>query len=220
MIIRKLTGKRDVLLALAAFSLLAVSGLMGCGKQNAAGTNGMKADMSIEEAAQTAEEDVSAESNDTNDEEYNDVTYSELSEGDAAPDFTAELVGGGSFTLSENKDKVVLINLWATWCGPCVGEMPAFERLYKEYGDDLKIVGVNCVEDKDTVDTFVKDNGYTFPIAYDENGAISGRYPTQGIPYTLIIGKDGIIKNIYLGADSEDIQYKLYKEAIDTAINE
>lgn len=219
MIIRKLIGKRDVLLALAAFSLLAVSGLTGCGQQNSIGNAG-KADVSIDEVVKTGEEDVSSESDDTNDEQDADITYGELSEGDAAPDFTAELVGGETFTLSENKGKVVLINLWATWCGPCVGEMPAFEKLYNEYGDDLKIVGVNCVEDKDTVDAFVKDNGYTFPIAYDENGVINGRYPTQGIPYTLVIGKDGVIKNIYLGADSEDIQYKLYKEAIDAAINE
>ena len=210
MINKKMIKNSKMIIAAVVFSFLATCGLTGCG-QSSTVANGGKADMSIEEAVKNSEADT---------EDSSDVSYGELSEGDAAPDFTAELVGGGTFTLSENKGKVVLINLWATWCGPCVGEMPAFEKLYNEYGDDLKIVGVNCVEDKDTVDAFVKDNGYTFPIAYDENGEINNCYPTQGIPYTLVVGKDGEIKNIYLGAESEDVQYQLYKEAIDAALGE
>ena len=208
--INKKLNRNNILTAGAVLSFLVVCGLTGCG-QSSTVANGGKADMSIEEAVKNSEADT---------EDSSDVSYGELSEGDTAPDFTAELVGGETFTLSENKGKVVLINIWATWCGPCVGEMPAFEKLYNEYGDDLKIVGVNCVEDKDTVDAFVKDNGYTFPIAYDENGEINNCYPTQGIPYTLVVGKDGVIKNIYLGAESEDVQYQLYKEAIDAALGE
>lgn len=208
--IKKILGKRNIILAMSVASILAVCVLTGCG-QSSTVANGGKADMSIEEAVKNSEADT---------EDSSDVSYGELSEGDTAPDFTAELVGGETFTLSENKGKVVLINIWATWCGPCVGEMPAFEKLNKEYGDDLKIVAVNCVEDKGTVDAFVKDNGYTFPIAYDENGEINNRYPTDGIPYTLVVGKDGEIKNIYLGAESEDVQYQLYKEAIDAALGE
>ena len=149
-----------------------------------------------------------------------DISYGELSEGDKAPDFTAELVDGSRFVLSENSGKVVLINLWATWCGPCVEEMPAFEKLNGDYGDDVIILCVNCVEPKETVDAFVKENGYTFPVAYDENGAINDRYPTQGIPYTLIIGKDGVIKNIYLGSYGMEEQYQAYKGSIDAALSE
>lgn len=149
-----------------------------------------------------------------------DISYGELSEGDKAPDFTAELVDGSRFVLSENSGKVILINLWATWCRPCVEEMPAFEKLNGEYGDDVKILCVNCVEPKETVDDFVKENGYTFPVAYDENGAINDRYPTQGIPYTLIIGKDGVIKNIYLGSYGMEEQYQAYKGSIDAALAE
>ena len=149
-----------------------------------------------------------------------DTGYGELSEGDKAPDFTAELVDGSRFVLSENSGKVILINLWATWCGPCVEEMPAFEKLNGEYGDDVKILCVNCVEPKEMVDDFVKDNGYTFPVAYDENGEINDRYPTQGIPYTLIIGKDGVIRNIYLGSYGMEQQYQAYKGSIDAALYE
>lgn len=148
------------------------------------------------------------------------VSYGVLSEGNAAPDFAADLVSGEKFVLSENQGKVVLLNLWATWCGPCVEEMPAFEKLNSEYGDDVVILGVNCVESKKTVDAFVSENGYTFPIAYDLDGIITNRYPTQGIPYTLVIGKDGVIDNIYLGSLGMEQQYQTYKAAIDAALGE
>lgn len=146
------------------------------------------------------------------------TVFKELSAGDTAPDFTAETAGGDSFTLSEQSGKVVLLNFWATWCGPCVGEMPAFEKLDKEYGEELAILAVNCEEDKETVNQFISDNGYHFPIAYDLEGKIAEQYPCDGIPYTLVIGKDGTVKNIYIGASGADEQYKEYKRAIDAAV--
>ncbi len=147
-------------------------------------------------------------------------SYQELTVGDSAPDFTAETVSGNSFTLSEHSGKVVLLNFWATWCGPCVGEMPAFEKLYGEYGEEVAILAVNSMEDTISVAQFVADNGYTFPIAFDANGAVSMKYPTDGIPYTLVIGKDGTVKNIYLGAKDAESQYLEYKSAIDKALEE
>ena len=66
-----------------------------------------------------------------------------IAEGDAYRDFTAPLADGGEFTLSDHEGKVILLNFWATWCGPCVGEMPAFERLQETYGEDLALVAVN-----------------------------------------------------------------------------
>ncbi len=147
-------------------------------------------------------------------------TYEELSEGDSAPDFTAETVGGGEFKLSEQSDKVVILNFWATWCPPCVGEMPAFQKLYDEYGDTLAVLAVNCLEDKETVDKFASDNGYTFPIAYDEDGDINMKYPTDGIPYTVIIGTDGKAAKIYVGAGDAEAQYNEYKSAIDAVMEE
>lgn len=147
-------------------------------------------------------------------------TYMEVLEGDSAPDFTAQTADGSSFTLSEQNGKVVLLNFWATWCGPCVGEMPAFERIYSEYGEEVAVLAVNCLEDKEVVDQFISDNSYTFPIAYDTDGTINGKYPTDGIPYTLVIGKDGTVKKIYVGAGSADAQYEEYKSAIEEAMNE
>lgn len=146
------------------------------------------------------------------------LTYMPLSEGDTAPDFTASLADGTEFTLSDQQDKVILLNFWATWCGPCVREMPAFEKLKEEYGEDVFILAVNCMENADTVAAFIEENGYTFPIAIDEEGTVSMKYPTQGIPYTLLIDSDGVIQNIYVGAADADTQYKEYKAAIDAVM--
>ncbi len=63
--------------------------------------------------------------------------------GSEAPDFTAKLNNGETFTLSDKKGQVILLNFWATWCSNCVKEMPAIEKLYEEYGDQIVIVGVN-----------------------------------------------------------------------------
>lgn len=144
--------------------------------------------------------------------------YLPLSEGDAAPDFTATLADGTEFTLSEQQGKVVLLNFWATWCGPCVREMPAFEKLQEDYGDNVAILAVNCMEDAGTVAAFIEENSYTFPIAIDERGAVSAKYPTQGIPYTLVIDGDGIVQNIYMGAADADTQYEEYKSAVDAIV--
>lgn len=145
-------------------------------------------------------------------------SYEELLEGDLAPDFTAQLADGSSFSLSEQKGKVVLLNFWATWCGPCVEEMPAFEKLYGEYGDKVSVLAVNCMEDKDTVKQFSSDNSYTFPIAYDVEGDVVMRYPSDGIPYTLVIDGEGVIQNIYVGAAGADAQYQEYKSAIEAVL--
>ncbi|MBQ8944231.1 MAG: TlpA family protein disulfide reductase [Clostridia bacterium] len=134
-----------------------------------------------------------------------------LTEGAKAPDFTAELNDGTTFNLSKNKDKVVLVNFWATWCPPCCDELPVFEKLKNEKIDGVEIIAVNCSEDKATVDSFIKDNGYTFGVAYDENGSVGSLYPTNGIPYTLII-KNGIIEKTFLGEPHDP--YTTYKEAI------
>ena len=137
-----------------------------------------------------------------------------LEKGDKAPDFTAQLVNGETVKLSDYSDKIVLLNFWATWCPPCVGEMPAFERLKNDGDDDLVILCVNCMDDKATVDKFVQDNGYTFNIAYDEDGSIEMYYPTEGIPYTLVVNK-GEVAEIYVGAADADTQYNEYKNAIE-----
>lgn len=153
-------------------------------------------------------------------EEINPDKKENLQEETAAPDFTAKMVDGSTFVLSEAKGSVVILNFWATWCGPCREELPAFQRLYEEYGDELKVVAVDFAETEKVVDEFLSKNEYSFPFAYDENADIAALYPSDGIPYTLIIDEEGIIKKTFLGAASADIQYELYKAAIEEALND
>lgn len=143
----------------------------------------------------------------------------ELSEGSEARDFTADVAGGSSFTLSEKKNKVILLNFWASWCGPCVGEMPALQKLYEELGGEIEILAVNILEERDVVDAFIEESGYTFPIAYDEKGEISNKYPTAGIPYTVIIGKDGKASEIFVGSKGAEEQYEKFRNALDEALS-
>ena len=132
-----------------------------------------------------------------------------IKEGVAAPDFTGELMDGTSITLSELQGKPVIINFWATWCGPCVKEMPAFERLKDDFGDKIGIIAVNCGDDAETVKDFVEENGYTFPVVLDEEYSISMLYPTNSIPYTV-----GKVTHISTGALDADTMYERYKEAL------
>ena len=138
-----------------------------------------------------------------------------IAEGDAYRDFTVSLADGGEFTLSDHEGKVILLNFWATWCGPCVGEMPAFEQLQETYGEDLVLLAVNSGEDEGTVKAFLEENGYTFPVVLDQEYAVSNLYPTEGIPYTVIIGTDGKVAAIQLGAADADTMYAHYCELID-----
>lgn len=140
--------------------------------------------------------------------------------GDVAPDFTVTLSDKTTFSLQSEKDKVIVLNIWATWCKPCCEELPAFEKLQNEYGDKIKVIAVNCGEKTDVVDSFIQENGYTFSFAYDENAKVNELYPTQGIPYTVIIDKNGIVRNTYIGASTAEAQYEIYKEAIDEVLNE
>ena len=139
--------------------------------------------------------------------------------GETAPDFNAEYVDGEIFTLSDARGKVVILNFWATWCGPCCEELPAFQKLHDEYGDKLQVIAIDYGESEKEVSGFIKENGYSFPVALDMDGSISALYPTDGIPYTLIIDKNGIIRQIFVGAKSAEEQYELYKNAIEYLID-
>ena len=142
----------------------------------------------------------------------------ELSVGDNAPDFTVNLLQGGEFTLSENRGKVVFLNIWATWCSPCVAEMPAIQELSEQYAEDVVFIGVNYAENAAKVGDFIAGRGFTYNIGLDERGEIARNlYPSSGIPYTLIIDAEGIITEIFLGGGAE--MHAVFDEAMSAALN-
>lgn len=109
-------------------------------------------------------------------------------------------------TLDDYRGKVVLINLWATWCQPCRVEMPAIEALHRDYASKgLKIIAISA-DDPGTdaaIRSFVKKYGLTFEVLHDtggQEGRVSKDYQTTGYPETVIIGRDGIIRKKLLGA--------------------
>ena len=123
--------------------------------------------------------------------------------GDQIEDFTVTTWDGNTITLSgllAEKD-MVLINIWATWCGPCRGEFPFMEEAYEQYSDEIEIVALSC-EETDTDDVladFVAEMGLTFPVAGDTAG-ISSRFVTDGIPTSVVVDRNGVICFIEVGA--------------------
>lgn len=125
-----------------------------------------------------------------------------------APDFAAVTLDAESKekTLSDYKGKVVLLNIWATWCAPCRVEMPSIERLHQAYGDrGLSVVALSVDEAgmEPQIRSFVKQYGLTFEVLHDrggQTGQVSRDYQTSGYPETVIIGRDGIIRKKLLGA--------------------
>lgn len=143
-----------------------------------------------------------------------------IQKGDAIRDFTVKQVDGSSFTLSEQEGKVVLLNFWATWCGPCVKEMPAFDMLREEYGDQLSILAVSCDTDPQAAKDFLKEQGFGFPAALDPMGSVQALYPTDGIPYSVLIDQNGTVVETVLGGGEAETVFAHYQELIDPLLAE
>lgn len=119
-----------------------------------------------------------------------------------ANDFEVKLVSGESFRLSEQQGKVVLMNIWATWCPPCHDETPDFVELYNEYKDQgLVVLGVSIDEQgKSVVQPFMEKYSVNYPTVVDD-GTIMEKYgPTMGIPTSYIIDKQGDLRYFAVGA--------------------
>jgi cytochrome c-type biogenesis protein len=117
------------------------------------------------------------------------------------PDFTLPLLGGSAQSLSSLKGKVLLLNFWATWCGPCRTEMPSMETLYRRLkGKGFELLAVNIGEKSGTVSAFMKSYDYSFPTALDEKGSVASQYGAQAIPASYILDRQGRIVARVIGA--------------------
>lgn len=124
--------------------------------------------------------------------------------GSQAPDFAArELNGRGAVrTMADYRGQVVVLNIWATWCTPCVVEMPTFERLHALFPDsDLRVVAVSIDEfvSADSVRSFARNLGVTFDVLLDSTRAIERQYQVTGYPETFVIARDGTIRKKWIG---------------------
>lgn len=138
-----------------------------------------------------------------------------INEGNLAKNIICPSNKNETFDLSKNKGKVVLVNMWATWCPPCVKEMPAFQKMYNELDKEKFTMIAISNENRKVIDDFIEENKYDFPIGYDENNSqIMMTYEVMSIPLTLIINQEGIIQKKFLGAVSAEKQYEEYMNVI------
>ena len=108
-------------------------------------------------------------------------------------------------SLGALKGKVVFLNFWATWCGPCRAEMPSMQALYDRYREEgLEILAVNCQEGQQEILAFMKNNGLSFPAALDSDGKVSQAYGIQAIPASFLINREGKIISRVVGSINWD----------------
>lgn len=122
--------------------------------------------------------------------------------GDEAPNFLLKDLEGFHVTLDQFRGKVVLLNFWATWCGPCRVEMPAMEQLYRTFSrKDFEILAVSTDPQGPAVTKpFQQEMGFTFPVLHDANFQIGLRYGARTLPMTFLIDRHGIIQKRVFGA--------------------
>ena len=127
-----------------------------------------------------------------------------VSVGTAAPSFKAKDVqSGATRTLADYRGKVVLLNVWATWCEPCKVEMPSMEELYKVYGPrgvHIVAVSIDQTAGEDSIRAYAKNLGLTFEILHDPTRAIERAYQTTGYPESFVIDRGGVIRRKWISA--------------------
>jgi peroxiredoxin len=122
--------------------------------------------------------------------------------GQKAQDFSVTTVDGKAAALADQKGKVVVLDFWATWCGPCRASLPHTQEMSakKEWTDKgLVVWAVNDQENADTIKKFLTDNHYTFSVPMDSDGAVGKGYQVTGIPTVVVIGRDQVIKDVFVG---------------------
>ncbi len=123
-----------------------------------------------------------------------------------APDFTLSDVNGRTLQLSALRGKVVLVDFWATWCGPCRSEIPSFGQLYSAYkSKGFEIIGIDVDENPGTVRSFMGQNGVPYPVAVGNARVYQAYGGIRGIPTTFLIDKKGRIAQTYVGAYGKDV---------------
>lgn len=186
--------------------------LAGCQSGNNAGNTGAANDNSSNENTAGDTADVSGP----------------IAKGDAYRDFTATLTDGSEFTLSDHEGKVILLNFWATWCGPCKQEMPDIQQLYLDQGEntgDVIILGVAAPKsednpfnqetlDADGIADFLEEGGYTYPVLMDTTGDVLMNYGISAFPTTFMIDSDGNLFGYLQGSMTREIMDSIIDQTV------
>jgi peroxiredoxin len=112
--------------------------------------------------------------------------------GKPIPEIVLPDLQGGTFRLSKTRGRVVLVNFWASWCPPCVDEMPSLEKIHQTLRDKgLDVIGVSVDDDRDVIERFKKEHGLTFTILHDEGAKVANSFQTYKFPETYVVDKEG-----------------------------
>lgn len=134
-----------------------------------------------------------------------------------APDFTLESDSGEMIRLSDLRGRPVLVNLWASWCGPCRAEMPAMQRVYERYRDEgFEILAVNTTyqDSRSAALAFADELGLTYPVLFDVDGAVSASYGLRALPSSFFIAADRRIQEVVIGGPMAEALLVIRVEAL------
>jgi peroxiredoxin len=121
-------------------------------------------------------------------------------EGQSAPDFVLKSSTGNNMRLSEYRGDVVMINFWATWCGPCRQEMPLLDDLYGRYQRvGFTLLGVNIDDDSRRAMKMIEELGVNFPVLFDESKDVSKLYAVEAMPVTVLVDREGTVRHVHHG---------------------
>lgn len=123
--------------------------------------------------------------------------------GGSAPDFTLRTADGKNLRLAEQRGRVLLLNFWATWCGPCRQEMPLLEQLHQKYqGSGFTLLGINVDSDSRQAVSLAGKLGVSFPVLLDAEKTVSKLYDLSSMPTTVLIDRDGKVRYVHRGYQS------------------
>ena len=136
-----------------------------------------------------------------------------------APDFTLKSRSGENLKLSEFRGELVMLNFWASWCGPCRQEMPELEALYKRYQPlGFTILGINVDDHRKNADKMLKQIPVSFPVLYDSKHSVSNLYKVAAMPTTILVDRNGVIRQVHLGYQPGF--ERIYKTQIEALLSE
>ena len=128
------------------------------------------------------------------------VSFASVELSKPAPDFTLKTLNGPNLRLEEYRGQVVLINFWASWCGPCRQEMPILDRLHQRYEDaGFAVLGVNVEGEVAPAKKIVDKSKVTFPVLIDAGQHVSELYDLEAMPSTVVVDRDGVVRYVHRG---------------------
>lgn len=140
--------------------------------------------------------------------------------GKPAPDFKIPGLDGATHTLADVKGSVVIVDFWGVWCVPCHLALPHLDSLYqKDSAQGLKVLAIDNGDEKDRVQQFVGSSKLTLPVLLDPDSAAANAYKVDEYPQTVVIGKDGVVKNVFVGFNEKTSPDAL-ESAVDAAMSE